>query len=120
MNINLQFVIGVLTLALITILSGTTYYYHGKYEHEVTNYNLVTAKNNELVLNIASDNTAMEKLRADSLARENAANIALAAAEKQLVAYSKQAQDYLTATPTDKNVCISADFLFDNYIKGVK
>lgn len=104
-------------LATIAMLSWTTYHYHAKYETEVTQYTVVADKNKELLANIAADGVAMDKLAKDSKDREDAAKAALLASNKKYREYVKQAQDILLAQPTNPaDMCISADFLFNQYI----
>ena len=106
-------------LAVIAALSWTTYHYHAKYESEVTDYTVLTAKNRELLADIDSDGVAIDKLSKDSQDRANAAKVALLASNKKYNDLVKQAQDMLLAQPINPaDMCLSADALFNKYIGG--
>lgn len=108
-------------MLLIAVLGGGTYYYHGKYQGEVTTNIVLQTQNDQLIAQIKADSVAVEKLKTDSDARSAAAETALAASQRQLQDYTKKAQALLLAaaqTPTD--MCASANFLFNDYISGAK
>lgn len=101
---------------LISLLGGLTYYYHDKYQGEITKNSVLENKNKELLLVIESDNEAVNKLAKDSKAREEAARLALVKVQKEFNEYVKRSQNYLLAQPTDKDLCTSANSLFNRYI----
>jgi uncharacterized protein (UPF0333 family) len=117
---TIQLYISAVVLLIIVALGGTTYYYHSKYEAEVTKNALQTTKNNDLSNAIKADNLIIEKLQIDSLTREAAAKKAIADIQKQVDEYNKQAQIYLANEPTNKNLCISANYILTSYLQGAK
>jgi hypothetical protein len=108
-------------LLIIAALGAGTYYYHGKYESEITAYDILKSQNVQLVDQIKADSDAVAKLAADGAAREAVAKAALQAANDKVRYYSKKADDILAAqaqTPT--NLCTSADQIFNTFIAGAK
>ena len=117
-NFSPQVYLGVLIAIILGVLSWTTYHYHSLYEIKSTEYDLVSAKNAELLANIKDDGKAIDKLVKDTSDREEASKRALANAEKKFQDYVKHSQGVMIATPSDPNMCISADNLFNQYIGG--
>jgi hypothetical protein len=116
---EIKLIIGIIILVVIAALSGGVYYYHSKYVTEVSANVVFKSQNNELASKIAEDSIAVDKLSADSKAREDAAALALANSQKQLQDYTKKAQALLlAAAQTPDNLCSSANYLFDNFIQG--
>lgn len=103
-------------IALIGSLSFGVYYYHGKYQTEVTSYEVVKSKNDELVLQIQVDSAAVDKLAADSTAREATAKLALAASQITNSDFVKKSQQILLVQPTSTDTCKSSNDLFNLYI----
>jgi hypothetical protein len=112
--------LSVYLLLAIVALSGGVYYYHNSYEQKVTDYAVLSDENKKLKDTIKSDSDAVAQLAAESKAREDAAKAALAAAQKKLKNYTTQANNILLATPQGANLCLSADFLFNDYIGAPK
>lgn len=108
----------ILSIILTLIgLSWTTYHYHKSWQEKVTEYKVLESKNDELILLIKINVEAVDKYTADANAREKAAKTALAASQKLVEFFSGKAQGILLASPVDKDLCKSTDFLFNQYIK---
>ena len=103
-------------IALTGSLGFGVYYYHGKYQTEITSFEVVKSKNDELVLQIQADSVAVDKLAADSTAREATAKLALAASQKTNSDYVRKSQNIMMVQPTSADTCKSSDDLFNSYI----
>lgn len=103
-------------IILIGALGFGVYYYHGKYQTEITTLEVVKSKNDELVLQIQADSAAVDKLAADSTAREATAKLALAASQKTNSDYVRKSQNILMVQPISTDMCKSSDDLFNLYI----
>jgi len=105
-------------LILIIGLGWTTYHYHGSMiTQEITN-GVLASKNAELIATIKADGVAVDKLAADSAAREAKAKADLLIAHQEAAKYANKAQVLLNAKPISKDVCKSANALFDQYLGG--
>ena len=110
----------VLILSVIGALGFGTYYYHGKYEESIANTDVLKSQNAGLIAQIKADSDAMQKLADDSKAREDAAKAALENSQKEFKNYTKKAQDILLAVAqSPKDMCASADILYNNFL-GLK
>lgn len=116
---EIKIAISVIILAIILALSFGVYHYHSKFQEEVTSNAVLSASNAGFVLQLKADSDAADKLAKDSLARENAAKLALDAAQKKFLDFSKQSQYILVQKPSNpNNLCESANLLYDTFIKG--
>jgi hypothetical protein len=118
---GIQIYIAIAVAILLAALGGGTYYYHSQYEAEVTKEAVLVSKNAELVDKINQDAIAVNQYKADSDKRAADAKTALAASQKQLQDYTKKAQAILLAkAQTPDNLCLSSNFLFNDFIGGLK
>ena len=110
--------VGIILLIILGLGFGT-YYFHQKYVSAlVTNGDLKT-QNDSYQATIKSDSDSIDKLAADSKAREEAAAKALISAQQTARTYQKKAEELLTATAINpNNLCLSANALFNQYLKG--
>jgi len=105
---------------LFAALSFGVKHYYNAYHDEVSANAVLKSKNSELISKIEDDGKAIDKLSADALKREEAAKLAIAEAQKKSKDHQKKATEILITPPSNKDTCISADNLFNDYIKGVK
>lgn len=106
-------------------LSTGVYHYHKIYQEEVTNNavlkeNIVTLNDKIVSLNnqIKADGELVKKYEADSKLRDENAKNALAFADNKFREYQKKAQALLAAAATSPDMCISANFLYNDFILG--
>ena len=105
---------------LIASLSFGVKHYYNAYHEEVSANAVLSSKNSELIDKIKADSAAVSKLAVDSQAREEKAKAAIAEAQKKSKFWQGKANDILIAKPISPDVCISADSLFNDFIKGAK
>ena len=101
------------------LLFGVKHYYNA-YHDEVTAYAVLQSKNSELVDVIKADKVAVDKLAADSQARAAVAAAAITKAQQAAKDLQKKANIILMTPQVDKDACVSANILFDDFIKGAK
>jgi len=105
---------------LFAALSFGVKHYYNAYHEEVSANAVLSSKNSELVDKIKADSAAVDKLAADGQAREEKAKIAITEAQKQTKFWQVKASTILLTPQSDKDVCVSANNLFNDFIKGEK
>ena len=114
------FYLTILAVIVIWALSFTTYFYHGKYEKEVTLFALVSAKNNELNKDIEQENVAIQKLHDDAAARAVRAASYVHQANIRAKTLEEAAQRVLVEKPiSGVQDCPPVNKVLNEYIQAV-
>ena len=105
-------------IAIIVALGFTTAHYVTAYNNEVNSFSVLDSSYQTLKKQVGIDSERVKKEAEDYAKKEKANKVALDAARARVKDYEKWASLILVSKPTSKDMCQSADVLFNQFLTG--